>query len=131
MRINLSALSAACALQLADVQAIGRLWGDLRPTSFAKGDVVDVHVGQLWSAVVGSIPMYYYSLPWCDSTEGHQYDSKFMDVKKVIPKNGKVNDYGVNDWIHESPYQYTIGENQDVIIACHRILDLEEKRHFR
>jgi len=44
MKAVLGAFSAF-ALQVAQVQAVGKLWGDLRPTSYDKGDYVDIHVG--------------------------------------------------------------------------------------
>ena len=86
------------------VMGIGKLWGDLKPTSFDQGDVIDVHVGQLWSLIVGTLPYDYYSLKWCDSTAGHMYDDTKLKDKSTTKRNGKVNDIGVNDKIHESPY---------------------------
>ena len=130
MRGGLLGFLAISTLQIEEVCGLGKLWGDLKPTSFNQGDPVDIHVGQLWTLVVGVIPYDFYSLKWCDSTEGHMYDESKLKEKK--PKNNhKVNDYGVNDNIHESPYQYTVGEDQDAIIACNRILSLEEKKQFK
>ena len=56
---------------------------------------------------------------------GHIYDENKYKEKKMRERNGKINDYGVNDNIHESPYEYTVGENQDAIVACRRILSQE------
>ena len=90
LRSKFLAFLSASTLQIEAVQALGRLWGDLKPTSFDKGDPVDVHVGQLWSSVVGSLPYDFYSLKWCDSTEGHMYDESILKDKKEY--NFKVND---------------------------------------
>ena len=100
-------------LQMSGVEGLGRLWGDLKPTSFRKGDAVDIHVGQLWSAVVGLIPYDFYSLKWCDSVAGHVYDSDKLKDKDKVERNGKVNDQDVNDRLHESPYSYTVGLKLD------------------
>ena len=98
-------------LQMPGVEGLGKLWGDLKPTSFDKGDAIDIHVGMLWSAVVGLIPYDFYSLKWCDSVAGHVYDADKLKNKHLVSRNGKVNDQEVNDRLHESPYQYTVGEN--------------------
>ena len=109
LRFVLIGLTLQTMLLMQSVKGLGRLWGDLKPTSFERGEPVDIHVGQLWSSVVGLIPYDFYSLKWCDSTAGHIYDQEKLKDKDKVARNGKVNDLGVNDHTHESPYQYTIG----------------------
>ena len=124
----LTLLSVGCSfstLQVQEVEALGQLWGDLKPTSFDKGDNIDVHVGQLWSLVVGTLPYDFYTLNWCDSVAGHIYNESKFKEKQKRERNGKINDYGVNDKIHESPYEYTVGENKDAIVACRRLLSMD------
>ena len=118
-------------LQMPNVEGLGRLWGDLKPTSFEKGDALDIHVGQLWSSVVGLVPYDFYSLKFCDSVAGHVYDSDKLKDKQFVERNGIVNDQGVNDRLHESPYQYTVGKDVDGEITCRRVLSTSEKRQFR
>ena len=110
--------SALSALLCQRVEALGKLWGHLKPKSFSKGDPIDMHVGQLWSLVAGTLPYDFYSLRWCDSTEGHQYDNTLLRQNKTFDDN---ND-DINTIIHESPYTYTVGESQDSMIACNRIM---------
>ena len=90
------------------------MWSHLKPTSFAKNDEIHVHVGQLWSLVQAEVPYDFYSLKWCESTAGHEYDSTLLAEKKsAYDKNEHV-----NRRIHESPYEYKVGENQDAIELC-------------
>ena len=67
-----------------------------------------MHVGQLWSLAVDHLPYDFYSLRWCDSTEGHKYDASKLGLGDVYDEEG--NDK-VNSVIHQSPYQYTVGED--------------------
>ena len=74
------------------------MWSPLKPTSFNEGDIIDIHVGQLWSLVLGTEPRDFYSLNWCESTEGHQYDSNALEEGAGIQNDD------VNRRTHESPY---------------------------
>ena len=96
------------------MSALGRFWSHLKPTSFAKGDVVDIQVGQLWSHVREFLPYDFYSLKWCDSTAGHIYDGEKYKNKQSYADN---ND-SVNTIIHESPFQYKVGQDEDSIVLC-------------
>ena len=73
---------AAVALLISSTQGLGRFWGDLRPRSYKKGDVLDIKVGRLWSAVAATMPYDFYSLNWCDSTAGHSWDGGHKRQKK-------------------------------------------------
>ena len=77
---------------------------------------------------MGTLPYDFYTLNWCASVAGHTYDEEKYKEKQKSERNGKINDYGVNDKIHESPYEYTVGENKDGIVACRRLLTLDQKR---
>ena len=91
------------------VHALGKMWSHLKPTSFDKGDTIHVHVGQLWSLVRGTVPYDFYSLNWCKSTAGHEHDGiAFEDRKSAFDNNEDV-----NSDIHESPYEYWVGETKD------------------
>ena len=37
---------------------------DLKPKSYRNGDVLDIHVGQLWSTHI-SVNYDFYTLDWC------------------------------------------------------------------
>lgn len=65
--------------------------------------------------------------------EGHVYDASKLKDKDKHKRNGKVNDQGVgvNARLHESPYRYYIGEDENHMITCHKLLSHEEKRQFR
>ena len=65
------------ALLFTAVNSLGKLWGDLKPRSYKDGDKIDVHVGRLWSAVLSPMPYDFYSLNWCPSTAGHEYDGGY------------------------------------------------------
>ena len=118
--MKLSSVLSVLLLALStEVAALGKLWGHMKPTSFKNGDVIDVHVGQLWSLVIGTLPYDFYSLRWCDSLAGHQYDSTLLKEKKTYDSS---ND-SVNARVHESPYAYKVGEQKEGIIACRRIID--------
>ena len=101
-----------------EVQGLGKLWSHMKPTSFEDGDVLDIHVGQLWSLVRGTLPYDWYSLRWCESTAGHTYDNKYLTNKETYAEN---ND-SVNERIHETPYIYRVGEDKDPTVLCNRRL---------
>ena len=64
----------------------------LKPNSFLKGDVLNIHVGQLISRK-SNYPMDFYKLAWCDSTAGDSYAEDSIGVTMRDKK------------ITESPYQ--------------------------
>ena len=105
--------------------ALGKLWSDVKPTSFKEGDNVDIHVGQLFSLVIGgALPYDFYSVRWCDSVKGHQYDST------ILAQNKTVSEDEINERVHESPYSYKVGKSTGVEVLCNRILTKEELDTF-
>lgn len=109
LRPNLSnTMLLLIAATINQVSAIGKFWSHLKPTSFDKGDEIDIHVGQLWSLVLGALPYDYYSLRWCDSVEGHTYDKKKLPNKSTYDEDNDE----VNENVHESPYTYFVGDNR-------------------
>ena len=52
---------------------------DMKPKSYKRGDVLDIHAGQLWTAK-SSVQFDYYKLDWCPSTKGHEYDPATVGV---------------------------------------------------
>lgn len=97
----------------------------MKPTSFKEGDYVDIHVGQLFSLVIGgALPYDFYSVRWCDSVKGHQYDSSILAENKTVPEEE------INERVHESPYSYRVGKSADVEVLCNRIFSREEQETF-
>ena len=125
-QISAACLASLLSLNIGGVHGLGRLWDDLKPRSFKSGDQLDVHVGQLWSYVVGALPYDFYSLEFCESTEGHQYQSGILKDEKTFADNNDT----VNTKLHESPYQYWVGEDKNSIIACNRYLSQEQHLEF-
>lgn len=58
---------------------LGNPFLPLQPNSFKKGDILDVHAGQLFSRR-RAMPFDFYKLAWCDSTAGHAYDPDTVGV---------------------------------------------------
>ena len=82
-------LLASSILLTGEVQALGKLWSHMKPTSFEDGDVLDIHVGQLWSLVRGTLPYDWYSLRWCESTAGHTYSNKYLATSEAYADNNE------------------------------------------
>ena len=92
-------------------EAFGKMWSHLKPTSYTKGEFVDVHVGQFWSLVRGEVPFDFYSLNWCESTASHAHNGNTRydkEVSAIATDNDDVNRY-----THESPYSYKIGDTKE------------------
>ena len=45
---------------------------DMKPQSYKDNDILDLHVGELWSKK-SSITYDYYDLPWCNKNEGPNF----------------------------------------------------------
>ena len=76
--------SLAMLLSTEQVQAFGgKLWKHTKPRSYKKGETLDIKVGQLYSRRVATEPYDFYSLNWCDSVGGHEYDGEKIDNKEV------------------------------------------------
>ena len=90
----------------------------MKSRDYRAGDSLDIHVGQMWSDVIGSPPYDFYSLNWCDSTKGHSFDPSIIPEKKFFAES---ND-SVNSWTHESPYTYKLGEDVSSQIVCNRVM---------
>lgn len=122
---NLTLLTLTASLLSGQGQALGKLWSHLKPTSFNKGDLVDIHVGQLWSLVRGTTPFDFYSLNWCDSSKGHTYDETLL-------QEGITYEDTVNDYVHESPYSYKVGQKMDSAeVVCRKKLKKSEVNQFK
>ena len=60
------------------------------------------------------LPYDFYTLKWCESTEGHQYkEVRFRKAETFADDNDTI-----NDRVHESPYSYNVGENEEGMVAC-------------
>ena len=112
-------------LLIRNIAALGKLWGDLKPQSFKKGDKIDVHVGRLWSAVLAPMPYDFYSLNWCDSTAGHKWDSGY----NIKFENSYQHDER-NENLHESPFMYTVGQKDGSRIICKKNFNHTDQSHF-
>ena len=104
IRKNLIRLPVLALLATA-VNSLGRLWGDMKPTSYKDGDIIDVHVGRLWSSVYVPLPYDFYSLNWCPSKAGHEYDGGY---NRIYQNHYSHNDEA-NTNLHESPFEYKVG----------------------
>lgn len=51
----------------------------MKPKNYKDGDILDIFVGQLWSAH-SSVPFDFYKLDWCQSTAGHVYDPETIGL---------------------------------------------------
>ena len=72
------------------------------------------------------MPYDFYSLKWCDSTAGHSHDGTLLaDRKSAYDNNERVNGN-----IHESPYEYWVGESKESIVICNSMMTHEEIRDF-
>ena len=49
-----------------EANALGKLWGHLKPKSYQKGDQVPIFASELFSRVPGRKPFDFYALEWCD-----------------------------------------------------------------
>ena len=73
------------------------------------------------------LPYDFYTLHWCESTSGHTFDkSKWQNKDYYDTNNEKVNDY-----IHESPYTFKIGEPDGYKQVCMRYLTEEQQQQFQ
>ena len=51
----------------------------MKPASYQEGDVLDIHVGQLFSSQ-NSVPFDFYALNWCESSSGREYDPEAVGL---------------------------------------------------
>ena len=114
------------ALLFTAVNSLGKLWGDLKPRSYKDGDKIDVHVSRLWSAVYAPMPYDFYSLNWCQSTAGHEYDGGY---NRMFKNHYSHNDEA-NSNLHESPYVYRVGFQDTYQVVCKKIFNITDQNHF-
>lgn len=113
-------------LNVYQVNALGKLWGHIKPPAYKDNDELSVKVGQLWSLVAAIQPYDFYSLNWCQSKAGHVFDElKFKNKDHYDSDN-----HDINNKVHDSPYTWTVGEQDGSKVVCNRLLKEAEQRQF-
>ena len=115
-------ICATLPILLGGVKALGKLWGDVKPRSFDKGNKLDIHVSRLWSAVAAPMPYDFYTLNWCDSTAGHSWDGGY---NRKFKNHYSHNDLATEN-LHESPYTFEIGKADGSQVVCKKLLKTED-----
>ena len=64
----------------------------MTPRTFENGEILDIHVGQLWNDK-SALPFDFYKLHWCPNRKGDGYDPNTIGVSLRDTK------------IIESPYE--------------------------
>lgn len=111
-------------LNVYQVNALGKLWGHIKPPAYEDDDELSVKVGQLWSLVAAIEPYDFYSLNWCQSKAGHVFD----ELKYKNKDSYDTDNHDVNNKVHDSPYTWTVGEQDGSKVVCNRLLNEDSQR---
>lgn len=96
--------------------AQGYWFHDITPRSYHKGEILDIHAGQLFSQK-SAYPFDFYKLAWCPNTKGVEWDPD--SVGKAIRDVELV----------ESPYQYEFGDTEK-FISCQKKVTATQRSQF-
>ena len=106
MQRSLKALTfCGATLCASTVDALGRMWGDVKPNSYKYYDKLDIEVGKLWSRVEGALPYDFYSLNWCDADKSQNNKDTIAYNPARIQSLEMSND-DVHDDLHHTDMYY-------------------------
>ena len=102
----------------------------MRPKAYVTSYKLDIHVGNLISKFTTRAHEFYF-LNWCQSTGLHAYSDD--DSKTEIEESDLEYVEGVtmyDTYLHESFFQYRMGQNKFNAIPCNRTLTDYQYNNF-
>ncbi len=122
----LAAVTTSCLLL--DQAFAGIFFNDIRPRDYKQNRVLDIHVGKLISPIKMSNAVDFYHLNYCLSTGTHHYDPNAESIDVASPVEG-VTMYDQD--LHESFFQYKVGQNKINANPCSRNLTDQQISDFK